>query len=201
MFDELGPITTAAEFETHPTVSMTDRTVTKVAAARLPTRYGEYRLIGYESDDGEEFVVLTRGRFHADKPTLVRIHSQCMTGDVFGSLRCDCGQQLDAAMKMIAGEGLGAIVYQQQEGRGAADAMENGGPRRRRQTIRFDLRDVDVPIDRTLAGRWILQRRDHSPLLPPAASCIFLNGPCRSSTARRFYCNAALQAAQPPELP
>jgi 3,4-dihydroxy 2-butanone 4-phosphate synthase/GTP cyclohydrolase II len=118
MFDELGPIPTATEVETHPTVSMTERTVTKVAAARLPTKYGEFRLIGYESNEGEEFVVLTRGRFHADKPTLVRIHSQCMTGDVFGSLRCDCGQQLDAAMKMIAREGLGAIVYQQQEGRG-----------------------------------------------------------------------------------
>ncbi len=118
MFDELGPIATATEYETHPTVSMTDRTVTKVAAARLPTKYGEFRLIGYESNEGEEFVVLTRGQFRPDTPTLVRIHSQCMTGDVFGSLRCDCGQQLDAAMTMIADAGLGAIIYQQQEGRG-----------------------------------------------------------------------------------
>jgi 3,4-dihydroxy 2-butanone 4-phosphate synthase/GTP cyclohydrolase II len=90
-----------------------------VAEAKLPTEFGEFRLIGYRSlTSDEEFVVLARGRFSSDAPTLIRIHSQCLTGDVFGSTKCDCGQQLKAAMKLIAKEGRGAIVYQQQEGRG-----------------------------------------------------------------------------------
>src|SRR6185436_9228932 len=80
---------------------------------------GEFRLIGYRSlTTNEEFVVLARGQMSEDLPTLVRIHSQCLTGDVFGSVKCDCGRQLRSAMEMIAREGRGAIVYQQQEGRG-----------------------------------------------------------------------------------
>jgi len=66
----------------------------------------------------EEFVALVRGELRAEPPTLVRIHSQCLTGDVFGSVKCDCGPQLQAAMRLIADEGCGVIVYQQQEGRG-----------------------------------------------------------------------------------
>jgi 3,4-dihydroxy 2-butanone 4-phosphate synthase/GTP cyclohydrolase II len=94
-------------------------TVERVAEARLPTEYGEFRIIGYRSlNSNEEFVVLARGDLRADRPTLARIHSQCLTGDVFGSMKCDCGQQLRAAMKLIEREGRGAIVYQQQEGRG-----------------------------------------------------------------------------------
>lgn len=94
-------------------------TVERVAEARLPTDFGEFRIIGYRSlTSDEEFVALARGQLQADCPTLVRIHSQCMTGDVFGSLKCDCGQQLDAAMRLIADEGYGVIVYQLQEGRG-----------------------------------------------------------------------------------
>lgn len=94
-------------------------TVERVAEARLPTEAGEFHIVGYRSlVSSEEFVALIRGELRADRPTLVRIHSQCMTGDVFGSVRCDCGRQLQAAMKLIAGEGSGAIVYQQQEGRG-----------------------------------------------------------------------------------
>lgn len=97
----------------------TEQPVRQIASARLPTKFGEFRLLGYRSrQGGEEFVALTRGQFHPDSPTLVRIHSQCMTGDVFGSLKCDCGQQLEAALKMITEEGMGAIIYQQQEGRG-----------------------------------------------------------------------------------
>ncbi len=95
------------------------RTVERVAEARLPTEWGEFRLIGYRSlTSSEEFVVLARGNLRRDQPTPVRIHSQCLTGDVFGSTKCDCGQQLEAAMKIIADEGCGVILYQQQEGRG-----------------------------------------------------------------------------------
>jgi 3,4-dihydroxy 2-butanone 4-phosphate synthase/GTP cyclohydrolase II len=95
------------------------KTVAQVTSARLPTEAGEFRIVGYRSlTSSEEFVALVRGDLRADRPTLVRIHSQCMTGDVFGSLKCDCGQQLQTAMKLIAAEGSGAIVYQLQEGRG-----------------------------------------------------------------------------------
>jgi len=94
-------------------------TVEHVADARLPTEMGEFRIVGYRSlTSTEEFVVLVRGQLRPDRPSLVRVHSQCLTGDVFGSVKCDCGRQLRAAMKLIAAEGHGAIVYQQQEGRG-----------------------------------------------------------------------------------
>jgi 3,4-dihydroxy 2-butanone 4-phosphate synthase/GTP cyclohydrolase II len=98
---------------------MTPGTVERVAEARLPTEFGEFRIVGYRSrNSDEEFVSLVRGVPGGDRPTLVRIHSQCLTGDVFGSTKCDCGRQLRAAMELIASEGRGAIVYQQQEGRG-----------------------------------------------------------------------------------
>src|SRR4030095_1112180 len=94
-------------------------TVERVAEARLPTELGEFRIIGYRSlTTNEEFIVLARGQLSGDMATLVRIHSQCLTGDVFGSVKCDCGGQLRAAMEMIARAGRGVIVYQQQEGRG-----------------------------------------------------------------------------------
>ena len=94
-------------------------TVERVASAKLPTQIGEFRIAGYRSlISDEEFVVLYKGEMNADIPTLVRIHSQCLTGDVFGSIKCDCGPQLQKAMQMIEAEGRGAIVYQQQEGRG-----------------------------------------------------------------------------------
>ncbi|MGI9055043.1 MAG: GTP cyclohydrolase II [Pyrinomonadaceae bacterium] len=93
--------------------------VQKVAVANLPTRIGDFKIAGYNSlTSNEEFVVLFKGEMRADTPTLVRIHSQCLTGDVFGSIKCDCGLQLQETMKMIEKEGRGAIVYQQQEGRG-----------------------------------------------------------------------------------
>jgi GTP cyclohydrolase II len=98
---------------------MTSGTVQRVAEARLPTQFGEFRIIGYRSlISQEEFVALALGELQGERPTLVRIHSQCMTGDVFGSVRCDCGRQLRAAMELIQREGRGAVVYQQQEGRG-----------------------------------------------------------------------------------
>ena len=93
--------------------------VRKVAVANLPTGIGDFKIAGYNSlTSNEEFVVLFKGEMRADTPTLVRIHSQCLTGDVFGSIKCDCGLQLQETMKMIEKEGRGAIVYQQQEGRG-----------------------------------------------------------------------------------
>jgi 3,4-dihydroxy 2-butanone 4-phosphate synthase/GTP cyclohydrolase II len=93
--------------------------VERVADASLPTEWGEFNIAGYRSlTSGEEFVVLYKGEMDRDVPTLVRIHSQCLTGDVFGSTKCDCGQQLHRTMQMIQEEGRGAIVYQQQEGRG-----------------------------------------------------------------------------------
>jgi 3,4-dihydroxy 2-butanone 4-phosphate synthase/GTP cyclohydrolase II len=94
-------------------------TVERVSEARLPTEVGEFRIAGYRSKTSdEEFVVLYKGEMNADVPTLARIHSQCLTGDVFGSKKCDCGPQLHRAMELIEQEGRGAIVYQLQEGRG-----------------------------------------------------------------------------------
>ncbi len=93
--------------------------VEKIAVAKLPTTVGNFKIAGYRSlNSNEEFVVLFKGEMNAEIPTLVRIHSQCLTGDVFGSIKCDCGQQLHKAMELIEAEGRGAIVYQQQEGRG-----------------------------------------------------------------------------------
>ena len=94
-------------------------TIERVAEARLPTDAGEFRILGFRSlVSAEEFVALVKGELRPDRPSTVRIHSQCMTGDVFGSVKCDCGRQLRAAMQLIEGEGHGAIVYQMQEGRG-----------------------------------------------------------------------------------
>jgi len=103
----------------HQTAASATKTIERVADARLPTETGEFRIIGFRSlVSTEEFVVLVKGELRPNRASLVRIHSQCMTGDVFGSIKCDCGRQLDAAMKSIEQEGHGAIVYQQQEGRG-----------------------------------------------------------------------------------
>ena len=93
--------------------------VERVSVARLPTEFGEFRIAGYRSlTSGEEFVALFKGEIDAGTPTLARIHSQCLTGDVFGSHRCDCGPQLHRALELIEREGRGAVVYQLQEGRG-----------------------------------------------------------------------------------
>lgn len=110
--------TKTAESEDCP---WSDRAVTveKVAEAKLPTQFGDFMIAGYRSTvSDEEFVVIYKGEMDGEVPTLVRIHSQCLTGDVFGSIKCDCGPQLHKTMEMIEAEGRGAIVYQQQEGRG-----------------------------------------------------------------------------------
>ncbi|MGI8835422.1 MAG: GTP cyclohydrolase II [Pyrinomonadaceae bacterium] len=93
--------------------------IERVAVAHLPTAWGDFQIAGYRSlTTNEEFVALFKGEMRREVPTLVRIHSQCLTGDVFASNKCDCGPQLHQTMQMIEREGRGAIVYQQQEGRG-----------------------------------------------------------------------------------
>jgi GTP cyclohydrolase II len=89
----------------------------KVADADFPCQYGHFRILGFERG-GEEAVVLTMGDLTLSPPPLVRIHSQCLTGDVFHSARCDCGAQLELALTTIAAEGRGVLLYEQQEGRG-----------------------------------------------------------------------------------
>lgn len=96
-----------------------ERLVHRVAEARLPTEVGDWRIVGYKNDvDQHEHVALVYGEVANAKDVLVRMHSKCLTGDVFHSLRCDCGWQLHTAMEMIANEGRGVIVYLDQEGRG-----------------------------------------------------------------------------------
>lgn len=97
----------------------TEKLVHQVAEARLPTKYGEFKAIAYKSDiDPDEHVALVMGDISTDEPVLVRVHSECLTGDVFGSLRCDCGEQVTLVMKAIASEGRGVFLYMRQEGRG-----------------------------------------------------------------------------------
>ena len=96
-----------------------EKLIKRVSAARMPTKYGEFRIYGYVNlINHEHHVALAMGDVSDGKPVLCRIHSECLTGDCFGSLRCDCGQQLDVAMKKIAKEGRGVLVYLRQEGRG-----------------------------------------------------------------------------------
>jgi len=109
--------------------------VKEVVRVNLPTEFGKFELVGFENDiDHKEHVALVKGDINPDEPVLVRVHSECLTGDVFGSLRCDCGDQLHRAMEMVDAEGKGVIVYMRQEGRGigllnkvkAYDLQDNG---------------------------------------------------------------------------
>ena len=96
-----------------------EKLVRRVAETKLPTEFGEWKCIAYKAlTDPDEHIALVLGDIAGDDPVLVRVHSQCVTGDVFGSQRCDCGQQLRIAMQMIADAGKGAVVYMRQEGRG-----------------------------------------------------------------------------------
>jgi 3,4-dihydroxy 2-butanone 4-phosphate synthase / GTP cyclohydrolase II len=96
-----------------------ERLVRKVADAQLPTEYGPFRIHAYESLlDGRTHVALVMGEIRHDDPVPVRVHSQCLTGDIFGSTRCDCGRQLERAMEIIAAAGKGVLLYLRQEGRG-----------------------------------------------------------------------------------
>src|SRR6516162_3834922 len=101
-------------------IQVSPQTIQQVASAELPTRWGRFRIFGFRGDfDGrtEEAVALVMGEV-GPSPPLVRVHSQCLTGDVFGSLRCDCRQQLELAFEMIAAQREGVLIYEQQEGRG-----------------------------------------------------------------------------------
>ena len=96
-----------------------EKLVERVAEARLPTKYGEFKAIAYRSAvDPGEHMALTIGEWTEDTPVMVRIHSECLTGDVFGSIRCDCGEQIEMALSILAKEGNGVFLYMRQEGRG-----------------------------------------------------------------------------------
>jgi len=96
-----------------------EKLVRRVAEASLPTGYGEFTAIAYKSDiDPDEHLALVMGDISTEEPVLIRAHSECLTGDVLGSLRCDCGEQLHIAMRRIAEEGRGVVLYMRQEGRG-----------------------------------------------------------------------------------
>jgi 3,4-dihydroxy 2-butanone 4-phosphate synthase / GTP cyclohydrolase II len=96
-----------------------EKLVRRVAAATLPTEFGDFKAVGYESVvDGSHHVALVKGDVAGKPDVLVRVHSECLTGDVFGSLRCDCGEQLAIAMQRVEQEGLGVVLYMRQEGRG-----------------------------------------------------------------------------------
>jgi 3,4-dihydroxy 2-butanone 4-phosphate synthase/GTP cyclohydrolase II len=111
------PFITVAQLVAHRL--KTERLVHRIAEARLPTEHGDWRIVGYRNDvDDHEHVALVFGDIGDGENILVRMHSKCLTGDVFHSLRCDCGWQLDTAMQMIAVQGRGVVVYLDQEGRG-----------------------------------------------------------------------------------
>jgi 3,4-dihydroxy 2-butanone 4-phosphate synthase / GTP cyclohydrolase II len=97
-----------------------EKLVKRIAEARIPTEWGDFTCYAYESLlDGEHHLAMVKGAVQGQENVLVRVHSECLTGDVFGSLRCDCGAQLDVAMERVAAEGLGAVVYLRgHEGRG-----------------------------------------------------------------------------------
>jgi len=96
-----------------------DSLIDEVVRVDMPTKYGDFKLVAFkEKHSSNEHLALVKGEWQKEEPVMVRVHSSCFTGDILGSLRCDCGEQLHAAMKMVEKEGKGAILYMNQEGRG-----------------------------------------------------------------------------------